>query len=825
MINRDLTKYFDRGIWISDDRISAFISSRTNGINQIDYHGKQPVSRNAQIFKSNEGILNFSFNYKLHGKNEKIPVLFYIIDWNPNEVIYTHSFYDLKFTFLISVVGKSLICKFEIINQFLFDVDLSFDIIWNKDSLSTDVHGNRTWSEIIEKENYIELGANDKIYINEWIKREGDYQGDFLIPESWRRMVFKNKKMSGQAKYDDLKDEYKDQNLILYDADIYAVMGGSGYQISNLYNGYILFRNLQNIKSGKLLTFDPFILSFGDSKGEVHSNIIEIGRNYRNSTSEKTNYYNKMFFVFPQLSLSNHETLKDLFFTIPGIVESAEVKDIQMTRACSSSYYWIWAWDNMVSALELSRWNNLKLLKGIINFIRIHRDIDGTIPMQWSRALEPMDSRGFGCHDFLLARLIQQYYYCTNDIYIIRENYPGLIYAFERLFNSCNDFGFSPSIGIYPDFPGKLGRTEDSFTGMEIGCFYSFALMIEQFAYLMNDPLNLQKAHEIVKKLKDNFLNCFYDTEKRFLVDSIDKDLQKIKTYPLFTFLFSIFSPGISLIREKIYEISEFIFANHFENHGIALVPKWDINRLTESAMPSWYPFWDIIPIKLFRRTNNVDAINKWIELVSKCYEYFGYCPEFVSLESEKMENNKWLHRGSPWNLNCSTGWYHCLIEGIFGIDEDIGGITYIPAKLIKEELRVINLFLRGIQTEVEILGDGPYVKLFEVNGAAIEGCLKIPQKYFDTKKVIIRIEHCFNQPDLLVKEVNGASVTSIFKDKDEVIIEFEGFGTIEIFFSAVKKPNLRIDQKELLFNWNEDRNEGCYYSFLHGKHNLHLNI
>jgi hypothetical protein len=55
--------------------------------------------------------------------------------------------------------------------------------------------------------------------------------------------------------------------------------------------------------------------------------------------------------------------------------------------------------------------------------------------------------------------------------------------------------------------------------------------------------------------------------------------------------------------------------------------------------------------------------------------------------------------------------------------------------------------------------------------------------------------------------------------------MEFEGYGTTEIFFSAVKKPNFRIDEKELPFTWNEDRNEGCYYSFLPGKHNLHLNI
>ena len=71
---KDLTKRADQNIWISDDRISALISHFCQGIEQIDYHGAQPVSRNAKLLQHADGVLKFEVSIESDGSITKIPL-------------------------------------------------------------------------------------------------------------------------------------------------------------------------------------------------------------------------------------------------------------------------------------------------------------------------------------------------------------------------------------------------------------------------------------------------------------------------------------------------------------------------------------------------------------------------------------------------------------------------------------------------------------------------------------------------------------------------------------------------------------------------------
>jgi hypothetical protein len=818
----DLTKIFDKGVWISDDRVTALISSKIKGIAQVDYHGKQPVSRNARVFLDTSGVFKFVININHNGKNYKKEISFDKIYWSPDRIKTLLNINKIRFELNIVLANDSLILLLEAENNSSQVSLVDFDIIWSKKSQTTDVQGSREWKESDIGKNYIGVIANDKIIINEWLKRTGDYQGDFLIPEKIRRKIYKTHKLSGQAKYEDLKNEYKDKKVFLYNSFIHALMGGKGVKIKDV-KDRIIFRYSKTLNPKQQYKFNSFILSFGDSGSALRrkfDSMIKDDKRYF-QILEKLKRETKR--TLPKILIEGHPEISDFFTTVPGIIESAEVKSFKMIRACASSYYWLWAWDGMVTARALSIWNNLELQKGIIDFIKDHRDIDGSIPQQWTRLLEPMDNRGFGVHDFLLALLMINHYSSASNIKVLKENYPQLLYSLKEIYKKCNTNGIYTTIGMYPDLPLKLGRDKNGFTAMEEASLYSFSILLQNVAYLLGDSPSVEKSNELIEKLKKNFIKLFFDSRKKFVVDFIDKDFQQNKTYPLYSLLFLLYPLGISLIREKLEEIAEFILENHFEKSGIALLPKWDKNRLSETATSSWYPFWDILVVKVFRRTNNGPAIKRWLELVGSCYGYFGFCPEYVSLETEVSGKMNWKSRGTPWNLNCTAGWYQSIIEGVFGIEEDVGGITYIPTEPIFRKQKLSGVYLRGIKTDLEICGKGQFVKNIIINTEKLTGILKIPNKYFESGNIDIKINHCEEMPEIMIKEINGGAVRNYQNLNKEILVEFEGFGYVEIVFISKLKPELIIDDVKIAYEWNSKNSAGHVFSFLPGKHLLKL--
>lgn len=57
MKKRNPLQNLDGSCWLSDDRIAARLSLRAGGIDQIDFHGRQPVSRNAVLLQAESGVL------------------------------------------------------------------------------------------------------------------------------------------------------------------------------------------------------------------------------------------------------------------------------------------------------------------------------------------------------------------------------------------------------------------------------------------------------------------------------------------------------------------------------------------------------------------------------------------------------------------------------------------------------------------------------------------------------------------------------------------------------------------------------------------------
>jgi hypothetical protein len=821
---RELTKFIDQSIWVSDDRVSALISHRCQGIEQIDFHGAQPVSRNARMLYHSKGVLKIQVKGRFNGVIKTYPIQMKNLSYYPAGVIVSQNIDTMRVKLEFCLLSKTLSVRCSCLS-YEFDYDWSefqFQLLWNKNSQTTEVHGNRVWNDPeFWGDNYLILKCTDQIHLNEWLKRSGDYQGDFLIPEGWRRIIFKNQKISGQARLSDLNEKYLVTSLKLYDADTYIALGGMNYILNSETESSLKFTTSPVKINGQRWQSSVFSIQFSESKDKLKQNLFEHNSNIFQKQRRR---YFQLQDQIPKLIIEGYPDISDFFSATPAIVESARVQDFGMTRACPGTYYWLWAWDNMVTALAQAHWGDLKNLYRMVDFLRIHRDIDGSIPGRWTRQLEAMDSRGIGGLDFLFSEVVMTLYRETEDEMVLRTNYPTLCHAFKHLFAKTNEQGLFPTIGMYPDLPEKMGRSPESFVAIDDGAWYGLCRNLEKIAYILDDIPMAESASIMAEKISKNFNNVFFDEEKGFICDSFNPKTKKaIPSYPLFSLLVLESPQGYPLIAANEKSYASFIAENLMSENGISLTPPWDMNHRTEPALSAWYPHWDIIATKILSLAGDTDSLNKWLSLVNNCYCSLGYCPEFVSIDVSADE--KWKRHGAAWNLNCAAGWYQSLLFAVGGLDFSVDGITCHSTHGMPD-FRLDSLYFKGGRWTFQKTGKGKFINELLIDGNIVKGTQKIPFYYYTKEKHQVTIQYCTEHtPYPKISRLNGAAVLDVSIKKTTTICRVKGFGLTDIMFSipATKDVDLLLDGKNKQYSMDDKRENGYCQLKLSREHELIL--
>lgn len=817
LILKDLTKRIDQNIWISDDRISALFSHSCQGIEQIDYHGAQPVSRNAKLLQHSDGVLKFEISIKSDGNIIKLPLTWSNLKIQPgliraeqrwNEFLFTLRIAVLKDTLFASCTAKNFGSSSPVDNH-------EFIVLWNQHSMTSEVHGNRAWAQPeVVNNHFIVLKATDLIELTEWLKRTGDYQGDFLIPEGWRRIIFDKRTISGMAKFKDVKLEYQNLKLKLYDTDTLILIGGDDYCRSDDDNSWIQFKTKFIQKSNRISETPLFQIQFSHQKPDRAKIYDDVTKPFY----QQSKRYRDLEERAPKLDIPGYPAIQEFFSQTPLIVESAKVQDAGMTRACPGTYYWIWAWDNLVTAPAMLRWGDTAFLNRMVTFVNTHRDIDGAIPGRWSRQFEPMDSRGIGAMDFLFSDLVLSLFSETQDRMIIRSNYASLVHAFQFLKSRCDENGLFPSFGMYPDIPYKMGRTEHFFVAIDQGAWYCLCRNLEKLALIIGDHSTTNQAREMFAKTEESFLPTFWDDDKGFICDSFNPAKKnQLQSFPIFSLLFLESPFGFQLLKNQYEKAAAFIETHLLGANGLSMTPEWDMNHNSEPAMSGWYPHWDLPAIKLLSRAERWTAIEKWLNLVEECYTRMGYCPEFLSTKYQRPE--LWHHHGAAWNLNCAAGWYNALLQSIIGVDFDHGGITCHPAPIVPEA-SIKKLIFRNGSWDISKSGNGNFISWLEIDGEKWIGALKIPTRFYTNGEHRLKIHYQADEPHYpTLKELNGAELIAVDMKNNEMLYKIQGLGTTHVSFSCYEKPILLFDENPIAFSWSEEQRTGKLQLMLNGKH------
>lgn len=767
-------KFADRGCWISDDRVYAFVSAGDNCVGEIGYHGPQPVSRNSRVFVGRPSVLGFLART---GRGRYLPVAFDEFDWYAAGVRIKSRCGPDPVVLEICACGDALLIAVSAEDSPLE----SLCITVARDAFFRGVHGERTWSAPLESPGWWTTSFRDRVLLNEWLKRTGPYAGDFLLPEPLRRQILTHRVRSGLATIEDVHPDYRDAPIPVYDAKVSIRIGGHGFAAGRKGENVLLTASLLPGRAD----FPPLGVYFSSPERDPARTP---------GTVERTReHYQVVLRQAPVLVQPGYPRLEEFFPTVPALVESCIIRDHGVPRATPGRYYWVWAWDAMVTALSAHRWGAGSIARRTVEFVDSHRDGE-EIPMRWTRALDPLDSRPRGALETLLASLAYVTAIETGNAEFLRNLYPRLIDHLRGVTASADPRGFFANIGFYPDLPRSFGRTDSSAVALEIGCFYSFCRTIENIAHLMEDPQTAGTAAAAADLLEKEFCAAFWDSEAGFLCDAIDLDTgRRNLKHPLFSLLFLHSPLGWPLVRKRIGPLADFISRRLLTGDGMRVLPAGESS--SETVSNAWYPHWDLYALRVLRRAGRTEDILRWLACVERALARLGFCPEYIALDAGPAHANPEAeHHGAPSNLNCVTGWYQALLEGVVGLEHDPGGLTIIPLYLPLGDCSLRGVAYRGTRWNVTVRNGGEKLQSITVDGVPLHGCLKIPFRYLDGGEHGLLLTYGEEEQAVMFREIANAEVLDARERENCVQIDIRARGRCDVIYSAPEGWRLMLD-------------------------------
>ncbi|HTO93272.1 MAG TPA: hypothetical protein VMM80_02835 [Bacteroidota bacterium] len=779
--------------------MNAFISAEAHGVAEIGFHGSQPPSRNSRMLVRAEGVLTVSIRQR-----EETAFSCAEVEWVPGRARTMEQSGGTAFSLDFIADGRRIRLRVEAGEPAEADVVVRF----SAESMFTAVQGERAWRAPRLEGKYVRLDCRDRIMLPEWMRRTGPYAGDFLIPERVRRRIFRRRCRSGLATYDDLLPEYRDREITLYDAGTSLRLGGEGFT-----------------PGGDSPSF-TFEARLAETNGYACEFVVACADDATPLDAPEDPPIPPQAAEPPRLTIPGFDATSGFFATVPGIVRSATLRETGMTRASAGAYYWIWAWDAMVSAIEMPLWGDSAGAASVARFIDAHRDDGGAIPARWSHALEPMDTPPRGAMDFLLLLLALR---CAQE----GEEPPSGIYssaarALDDASASVDSRGLAANLGFYPDLPVAFGRTDGSAAAIETGALYAFCRLMESAALERGDAARAGKAKEIAGRILRSFARTYFDAGEGFFIDAVDVAGEgRNETFPLFTLLFLQTPLGVPLLRPHTAEASRFARENFQQQFGTRLIPGDDTRAGNEDALSSWYPHWDVYLLKLFRRGKEREGIITWLRSAERLLGKLGYAPEFIRMEGLGGDDPEaWRRHGAVSNLNCATGWYRALLEGILGIEFDTGGgMTHVPLDLDIPAVTLEGLKYRGSAWAVSTRRAGGPTPELRIDGERLNGCTKVPRRFYDRRSHRLDIAYTASAGGPLFTEIVNAEVIEAEGDPRAAHVGVNALGTVDIAFTAGAACALSVDGARVPFSL--DPGTGTYYAQLDlaGTHTLALTM
>jgi hypothetical protein len=193
---------------------------------------------------------------------------------------------------------------------------------------------------------------------------------------------------------------------------------------------------------------------------------------------------------------------------------------------------------------------------------------------------------------------------------------------------------------------------------------------------------------------------------------------------------------------------------------GINMTPDDDPHYGTETVTTScWFMHFDAYALRLLRRAGRGAAILRWLDMADRLFMEYLCVPELVRTGAAWMRDGRHLEAGQRWQMFAAMGWYRGLVEGVVGLEHDIGGLTAIPADLPLDVGLAGHRY--GSSTwDVAVDGRGAWWGGIELDGQSVTGSYKLPVDCMSAGRHVLRLTRSPVAPALpVLMAAPGAAV------------------------------------------------------------------
>ena len=367
----------------------------------------------------------------------------------------------------------------------------------------------------------------------------------------------------------------------------------------------------------------------------------------------------------------------------------------------------------------------------------------------------------------------------------------------ERLVKNT---GLVSGYALWPDFPEEMEENGHDISSMNNSLLYQGLRSMECIAEKLGEEKLAKECCGWAKKLRVNFVKCFYDAEKGYFISSCSsKDLKPRKHYCCQA-VFWLTPFARELVSHAPAQITSFMDKHLRSEKCLLSLPQWDTAWMADgNQLGSSFPAADSFYVNMHKEVGDDYGLKTWLGDVKWFWKYHT-APEAFTPETENE------HEFGPDNHGCRqtqafSTWYGCLYSGVAGLDVDHEGITLTPWSDLPVSIR--GLRLRDTSIDLEISGRGRHIGSLKLNGKLWPtGLRKIPWNEFKGKKVrldLVRSDKAPNHP--VIVRADGLSVTAVESSLDRLEAVIDGTMSGEVVIQVSPKAKIWVDGQPIQYD------------------------
>ncbi len=484
----------------------------------------------------------------------------------------------------------------------------------------------------------------------------------------------------------------------------------------------------------------------------------------------------------PRLSIASLPAAAEYARTLPAFEHAmvlAETETEACIRAATHKFGYFPQWDQLYPARALLPMGDAKLSKKLIRYL--------------------VDTPNAETNYLQMIPTTDEYVGFSGDRGFLREVYPDYRRYFMLMAQGVDArTGFIRTENGYgSDFAAELGIEGLIWAPCANGWWYNACRAMENFAILLDDDEAERAAHEVGRRVLAHYLPTFFDEQRGYLAYAVEPATgRRVPVFQNVSTMALDFPYGEYLLSGRLGAIAEYQACALCHPNGRASVAHHDdAHEMWKNVIMFQHLAHEA---KAARAAGLGDEALRIVGTYMCLFDRYKVGIETYNLTGCDGDSSQ----RANWQAFASA--YCALIEGILGIQWDLGGFGYAPCAM-EGEMALEGFRFRDTVWDIHVGGSGAHVGCVTIDGSPVHGTTRMTGELLSGRDRhelrIVCSNRPFSRPTLL--RACGAAIIDL-QSKEDVL----SFGVAERVHAPIKatcpsRPRVTVGGRPVESRWD----------------------